>query len=717
GGLGAAVSVAGGMTVNGQVTAVSSGGNALATAIHIGGGATVDEIRVGGTVQAEGVSGRAVQIDQGAAVAGLRNTGKIAAAASGSGTASAIADGSGKLSLVENSGSISASGVAAETGRAIAIDLRNNVSGATVRQTLVGQGVAAPSIAGNILFGAGNDLLDLADGEMKGDTKFGAGANRLSLGGDSSYRGRADFGSGADQMSLAGTSTFSGTVDFGGGADLLTLSGTSKFSGSLVNASGLAVQVNGGTLESSSTAPIAIGSLSVGAQGVLGAIVDPQAGKSALYQVAGRAAFAQGAKIEVKLANVGGALGKFTILKAGTLVGAAGLTSTSVLLPVFLKTSVIVDQPAGEIAVAIGRKSASEIGLNGSEGRAWDALFGALDKDSKVAGAFLEMREVESFREALQQMLPEHAGGVFETVTQGSRATARFLRDPGSAFADMGGWGFWLQQVAWGSSKDLGDTSAYDVTGWGAAGGAEVKLGGLGNAGLSLAYLAGRDEQDGNDNEVSADQYELGAYWRGQWGGLRAHARASAARIGFEGSRTFTGKVGTETVTRTALGDWDGNLVSAAAGLSYELGSGRLSLRPAASLDYYRLSEDGYSETGGGNAMNLVVDKRKSDELAAEASLTAGYSFGKLDRDGGWLRAEVEGGRRHILAGSIGETVARLGTGPAFTLLPERRSDGWLGRLRLLGGNSDFTLGAEIGAEEQQSRAAVSARVSLQAAF
>jgi hypothetical protein len=81
------------------------------------------------------------------------------------------------------------------------------------------------------------------------------------------------------------------------------------------------------------------------------------------------------------------------------------------------------------------------------------------------------------------------------------------------------------------------------------------------------------------------------------------------------------------------------------------------------------------------------------------------------------LRAEIEGGRRQILGGSIGETIARFGSGTAFTLLPEERSDGWLGRLRLLGGNSEFSLGGEVGVEEQQSRAAVSARISLQAAF
>jgi hypothetical protein len=720
GGLGGAVSVAGGMTVNGTVSASSNG--ASATAVRIGSGATVNEIRVGGQVLAEGGAAvsRAILIDQGATVTTVRNSGRIAAAASGAGTAAAIVDNGGKLALIENSGSIAASGVALDTGRAVAIDLRSNNGGATVRQLAVGQGVAAPSISGNILFGAGDDLLDLADGDVKGTTQFGAGANRLAMAGDSTYSGAVQFGGGADRLTLAGTSAFSGSVDFGGGADRLDIGGSALFKGSLANAGGLAVNVAGGTFDSGGTGTTSIGSLAVGAQGILAVTVDPLAGKSSLYQVAGAASFAQGAKVKVQLTSVGGSLGKFTVLKAGSLSGTSGLTATSILLPVFLKSSLAANEQAGELAVTIGRKTAAEIGLNGSEAGAWDSVFAALDKDKKVAGAFLQITETDSFRSTLQQMLPEHAGGLFETVTQGSRATARFLRDPGAPIVDRGGWGFWLQQVAWGSSKDLGDTSAYDISGWGAAGGAELGAGAIGKVGVSLAFLGGRDENGDNDNGVKADQYEIAGYWRGEWGGLRAHARASAAHVAFSGTRTFSGAIGSEAVTRTAHGEWDGKLYSAAAGVSYELTAGRISLRPLLALDYYRLTEDGYSETGGGNAFDLIVDERTSDEFAGEASLTLGYALKQpTGTSSNWMRVELEGGRRQILGGEIGATTARFGTGTPFTLQPESRSDGWTGKLRLAGGSSDFSLGGEIGAEQQQGqgRAAVAGRLTLQMGF
>ena len=720
GGLGGAVNIAGGMTVNGGVGALSNGGSA--TAIRIGSGTTVPEIRVGGTIAAQGGDkaanlSRGILIEQGATVATIRNSGNIQAQAAGEGTAAAIVDKSGHVTLVENNGNITAGGIANSTGRAIAIDLSANGNGATVRQTMAVQNGPAPTISGNILFGGGDDLLDVADGFVTGDTKFGAGANRLQLAGDSVYTGTAQFGAGADTVTLAGTSVLSGGLDFGGGADTMTLTGTSRFTGNLTGSGGLAVNVTGGTFAATNTGTVNLASLNVGGQGTLGVTIDGAAGKATLYQVAGAASFGEGTKVQIQLSNISNSVGTFTVVKAGTLTGTAGLSATSVLLPVFLKSSLSANEAAGEVSVSIGRKSSTELGLNQSEAGAWDAVFKVLDSDTQVANAFLAMTETGSLKTSLQQLLPDHAGGVFEAVTQGSRASARFLRDPNAPFADRGDWGFWLQQAAWGTAKDIGETSSYDISGWGASGGAEVKLGGLGNVGVSLGYLNGRDANGDNDNEVRADAFEVGAYWRAQWGALRAYARGSYGFVSLEGNRTFTAMVAGTPVTRTATGDWNGNLFSAMAGVSYEHSFGRFSLRPAVSIDYYRLSEDGYAETGGGAAMDLTVDDRTSDESAVEATLTAGYDIMAKDPESGWLRAEIEGGRRQLIGGELGKTTARFGTGNPFTLNPEERTDGWVGKLRLMGGNEDFSLGGEFSAEEQQNRAAVAFRATLQFAF
>ena len=717
GGLGGSVTVAGGMTVNGSVAANSNGANA--TAIRLGTGATVPTIKSAGNITATGGSGattivRSVVVDAGANLASITNSGRISAAAAVDGTAIAIADNSGTLSLVTNSGTISATSANAGANKAIAIDLSANGSGATVRQTLVAANAAAPVITGNILFGAGNDVLDIADGSVSGTTRFGGGANRLALTGDATYSGDVSFGNGNDVMTLAGTTAVSGNVDFGGGSDSLSLTGTSKFKGAIVGSSGLALTVNGGTLAIANKGAVALSSIDVSGQGAIGVNIDAKAGTFTQYQVSGAASFAAGSKVLVSLANVSQSEGQYLIVKAGTLTGGSNLVTNAVSLPFLFKSNIAANDALGEVRLNIVRKSATELGLNGSQSLAYDAVFKALDNDAQVAGSFLNIANGASFRKALQQMLPDHAGGAFETVTQGSRATARFLSDPRAPFSDQGGWGFWLQQVAWGTSKGLGNTASYDITGWGASGGAEVKTRGLGNFGLSLAYLAGSDGDGDTANEVNTNQFELAAYWRANWGAFHAHARASAAQIGLKGSRSFIGTNAGQTVERRATSSWDGRLFGATAGLSYELKfAKRFSLRPSASIDYYHLKEDGYTEKGGGTAVNLVVNSRTSDEMAVNGSIAAGVQFGGKEPDSTWFRAEIEGGRRQLVGGQIGSTTAHFTNGQNFVLLPERRTDGWVGGLRMTGGTQGFMLGGEFNAEEQQGRAAVALRVTL----
>ena len=76
--------------------------------------------------------------------------------------------------------------------------------------------------------------------------------------------------------------------------------------------------------------------------------------------------------------------------------------------------------------------------------------------------------------------------------------------------------------------------------------------------------------------------------------------------------------------------------------------------------------------------------------------------------------SEIEAGRRQILGGELGSTTASFAGGQAFTLIPDQRTDGWVGRFRASGGSPGFRIGGEVGAEEQQSRAALSLRATLQ---
>jgi len=577
GGLGGAVTVAGGLSLSGSVQAGSN--NASATGIRIGAGASVPEVWIGGSLVAAGggvAAARSVglAIDAGAAVQAVRIGGQVkASAAATDGFATAILDRSGTLNLIENSGVIAATGGGA--GHNIAIDLRANTVGATVRQVAGATGAPAASITGDILFGAGNDTL-----------------------------------------ALGGKSSLTGAVDFGGGNDQLSLIEGSRFTGSLLNSGSLALDVSSGTLALGKTV-VALGSLNVGKEGVLAITIDAAAKTNTQFEVAGNASFAAGSQVALTLTSVSNTEGYYVIVKAGTLTGAANLAASAMQLP-FLFTSSLSTGAANEIAVDLKRKTATQLGLNLSQSIAYEAVVSALDNDAKVASAILDIGDAKRLGLQLRQMLPDHAGGVFEAVTQGSRATARLLADPGTVKSENGRFTTWLQQVAWGVSKDLKDTAAYDVNGWGVTGGGEFETP-LGSFGLSAAFLHGKDADGGTDNEVTAAQTEAAVTWRGDTGGLSGNARLSAAHVDLSGQRQFDGKIVSEQVSRRAEGDWDGRLLSASAGVSYEARFGRLSLRPIAAIDYYHLHEGSYVERGGGKAFDLSVDSRDSDELAASA--------------------------------------------------------------------------------------------------
>ena len=666
GGTGHEVQVAGGMTVNGNLGAMASG--ASATGIHVGAGASLPTISVGGSIIAQGggtaaSAADALLIEIGASVNSVTNKGSITATRAGdSGTAAAIVDKSGTLSLVENSGSIAVTNAASLGDLATAIDVRANMTGAIVRQLAGAQGSAAPAILGNILFGVGNDTLDVQAGSV------------------------------------------SGKVDFGGGNDVLNLGGGAVFHGTLANSGGAAVSLGSGSvLDLKNNAAVNLASLTTAGGSSLGVTI--AAAGHTLYNVAGAATFGTGTKILVTLDRVGTAAGSYTIIDAGSLVGGENLTSSVVTLPFLFNSELMTDAANGEVTLNIQRKDNGGLGLNRSEMAIVDAALEAADKDLPFSSVFLSVGDSATLKSTLQQMLPEHSGGVFETVTKGSRLAADILASPKSLS------GLWFQQEAWGSSKGIGDTSSYKLDGWGANAGYDIALGAAGNVGVTAAYFFGRDSHFG---DLISNHYEGGLYWRDSIGPFHAWARGTFGTINFDSKRNFSGSSQAGTVTRQSEGQWNGRVYSGSGGLSYEAHAGRLSIRPNASIEYYKLNEDGYTESGGGDGFDLTVGSRKSDEAAANAMLALGYDIDRADADSeGWFRVELEGGRRQILSGSIGDTVASFGTGTAFTLSADQRESGWRGGLRVLGGGSMLNFGAELNAEQQQGGVSIGGRVAV----
>ena len=714
GGMGHAVTIANGIGIAGAVGALSNGGNA--TAIRLGAGASTPVLQNSGSIEARGSSvggtrAAAVLVEQGASLPALKNSGSIkAVAAAENGTAIAIRDTSGTLTLVENAGEIAATGAKAGTGRNIAIDLSAAGGNATVRQTQVAADHAAPVIKGDLLFAAGNDLLDLADGALAGSVSFGAGNDALRLSGDAIHSGKVLFGSGTAEMSLSGKSYFTGDADFGGGTGVLSLADSAAFSGGLGNSGNLAVTVAGGTLDI--TRPASIASLSVGATGVLVATLDKTAGSGTAINVGGNASFVQGSKLALRLADVATAEGSYDVLTAGSITGKDKITTVDALVPFLFKAEIDKDAPANVLTIDVARRTVAELGLNRSAAAAYDAVFAAMSQDEDVEGSFLAITNGDAFRQTVATMLPDHAGGVFEGIGQGERTLIRQMQDPVSPIIDDGAFTATLNLALWNSDKGLGDSGAYDLQGHGFSLTGEYDVG-FGLFGATVASLWNQ-HTNGIASDVKNSSVEVAAHWRGNWGPVAGFVRGALGRADIKSERVFTGTFDGESVRRTIKGKWDGDFVSFAAGASAEGGGRYVFFRPQVMVDYVRLNEDGYGETGGDEALDLTIDSRKSDELGLSAGLVLGADLmGMGKRDSAWLRIETEGGWREVLDGELGETTARFEDGDDFTLQGETSTSGWYGRLRVMGGPGSVIMGGELSAEERFEELSIALRGNM----
>ncbi len=734
--IGAVTGNAGGysLVIDGTATANATYSSTDALGVVIGGkGGTVSlpgGISINGTVTANTVdaSATALLINAGATVTKLNNSGAITAtiASPGEGAVYGVRDLSGTLTTIENTGSIAVGGTSEDVRRAI--DLSANTSGVTISQSINATDAATRAaievgdvtdatvytlIRGDIVTGSGNDTLSASDGQIIGNTYFNAGDDRLLLSGRAVYSGKVLFGDGAASAALSGKASFTGSLDFAGTAGALTIADTAKFLGTIANGGATAVTVNGGTFGANATGSYAIGSLTVNSGGALGVYIDGATGTSS-HISAQTATFASGSKVSATISSLTGVEGDYTILTAGTLTSSATFDDTTTALPYVFAGSLAAN--GNDLVLTIRRKAADELGLGRAASQGYEAILVAAGTDTKMTSDILGIQDAATLQGQFDQLLPDHAGGIFDSVTRGSRLAAMHVMDADSIHTatNVGGW---FEPVYWRSSKDATDTASYKVSGWGLSAGLERDIG-FGRVGLSYAWLKGTIDNNGGTGTVKSTQHELAAFWRLAKGPFYAFARGSAARVSLASERSFTGSDNGTAFTYANAAEWKGWLYSGAAGASYEFDvAENLSLRPQGAIDYYRLAENGYTETGGGTAMDLTVQDRNSTALTATSTLTASYRFGRRTRDERPLTLELEGGRRNFLSGTLGTTYAAFADGDVFALTPDQQKSSWISEVRLLSGGFDFTWKLAARAERNEGNMNYSGRASLSVAF
>ncbi|WP_374574345.1 autotransporter domain-containing protein [Phenylobacterium sp.] len=658
---GGSVDMSGGVTVSGSI--LSNAYAADAIALHLNSGAIVPEIRVDGAISSsitaeDHYTAAGIVIESGATAGSLINAGAITASVAGeTGDAIAVWDKSGTLNRVVNVGSITAAVTATDdendtddadtdasnevvTGRAIALDLSANTTGVNLVQygqlsnddgtDTDGDGVDdvdEPSIVGNIYLGSGDDLVQILNGTVTGDIAFGAGSNIFEIDGGASVKG-------------AITAT--------GGA--------------------LALSIGSGGLTVTNTGQLNLTSLNLGSGSTLMLAVDPDNGTYSFLDVAGAATIADGAKLGVQLDSLLNGSATYTLIQAQSLT--SGGLDSSLLgdIPYLYNAALITDTTAGTVDLTLSRKSETEIALPAATSAAYEPMITAANLDTEVRDAFLAQTTRSGFTSVYNQMLPDHQGAVTELVSAGDKAVTRAVEDR----QGPDGGGFWIEQTAEAVQRDdKADDPGYDAWSLGLVAGAETGRFPIGVVGVTLAGSSGRVE---NGDHVDGDSmivnmFEAGGYWRKVNGGWAMNARGGASWVGVTNQRAIAvyDDDDNRILFRNTKGKWSGAALTGRFSTGYEARFGRYYLRPTASVDYLWLREGGYTESGGGDAVDLVVEDRTSHRLDGFVGLTGGARFG----EDGWWGPQMEVGWRTI-TGKNGDTIGRFVSGTDdFTLLAD----------------------------------------------
>ena len=647
GNVGQTVNLNGGFSNQGTVAALANKANA--TAVRFGTGTNAAAIVNSGTLTAAvssdvAATATTVQIDAGANVQSLTNSGTILAS-TGGGVADVVAirDLSGSLVSITNTRSIQANispNAAGDpiTGTSTAIDVSANTTGVSIVQ----RGVAAAPTASNPDTD-GDGVPDADEPNIFGDIKLGSGADTLSI-----ENGFVD-----------------GTISFGAGADSLRISGGGQVRGQLTDTDGaLSIDIADGTLDSLNTASLDLTTLNIGQNGRLLINLDPAAGTGGTFNVSGNANLATGAELGVRFNSLLTTPTRYNLIDAGTLtLGSVDLSTIGDNSPYLYVVEAGTDQPNGIVFADVRQRTTAEAGMIGSEAGLYDAFYSALSRDEDIRNAFLAQVGRDNFFNLYEQLLPESSGGPLLSLASGVDAVTRALTGR-NASAAPGETSAWVQEINFYADKDRTDTYGFRSEGFGVAGGVERGTG-LGAVGLSVAFTSSdlEDPESEAEEVLSANLLELGLYWRAQGQYWTTWARAAAGYASFESERRLVG--GGLNLRNEA--DWNGVTLAAAGGASYERNFGRFSVRPEIYAEYFSLSEDGYTETGGGDGFDLDIDDREGHLFSATAAINIGMGMG----ENSWLRPEVRLGWRQNISVDPGDTVGRFTSGgPDFRLDP-----------------------------------------------
>jgi hypothetical protein len=713
-------------TINnvGTISAAATGDNASAVAIRdLSGTVTniinqgVIESQIAPGVTGDATNGAVTALDLRANTTGVNLTQSVNANPIDIYVSTTTSSSGTTTTTAATTGTVTGSTVTKTTTTSSTITTTVTTTAAGVTTTAASTTPTTPEIVGDVLLGTGANNVQLLGGSMIG---------ALQLGGSSTSSAQATFNvSGAE---------YEGALTYQGNALVLSVNGanitTSTGTGTTTTAATPAILVD------TSTSTLKLSSFNLGTSGVsTGTIyfaINPAASgatpQATLLKVSGTATIGANAQIGIDLLSAVPTSQTYTVISANSLVLNSSPSGSALLVdvPYLVNGSLSTNPTAGTVSVTLVDKTAQQLGLNLGQSQALNAVLTALPNDPSIQSALLGTYTKSSFLNVYNQLLPDYSGGVFQLAAAGSDAITRATSRSNDIENPAGTRGAWAEEFAFGVNRASLGATGYRGDGFGFVGGLETGGAGFGAFGVTGSFLTGTlsDPHAAGNGEQSVSEGEFGAYWQGQFGGFKGDARVAGGYARFSDQREIyeTDSTGAITLDRQANGASSGWTATGHFGASYQWDLGKWFIRPAASGDYFRLYEGGFTEHGGASTtqanadgFDLQLQNRTGYQATGAASLTVGRTIGTTFV---W-RPQLEVGYRDAFAGTAGDTTARFVQGGSnFTLTPVQITGG--GPTMRVGAKADtdfYELDFEAGAEERNNFYEADIRFNIRVLF
>jgi len=704
---GSTVTTAAGISLDGPITASAVEANAYA--LFIGENAIVPLV-MNRRLTIAGVGSDAATntayvyyFDVDADVAAVENAGTLRAQHFGEdGNATAIYDLSDTLATITNYGTIQAQVIATDddpldnippppvTGSAVAIDVSASTIDVTLNQiadvpftdddAVDNDSGARPNIliAGDILFGSGGDTVNLEAGDIIGDISFGAGTDAMFIDNGAVFTGRIDDSDGAL------------TLDVQNGQ----------------------LNLQGGTLN--------LTSATFGADGQLSVLLSSVPASTTFIHATGAVSFDPGAVIIPVLAEGLPASGTNIFLTAdGGLVGAANVTGVISGAGTPYLYNLSIDVVAGDpnsLESNYIMKTAVELGLTANQTTAFAPIIDALRLDPEAAAAMASLDTAFDFFDAYEDLMPNYSSAATElaatAIQQGQAASSNRLASVRLHGLDE--VSVWAQEIGYGLNREPPSANGVSFRGhgFGLAVGIDGPLDNGGLFGLSASFITSEADEPGRPQGEVSTWFAQGNAYLGTAMGPFDLDFILGVGAGKMQSRRFV-EIGS-AFSALAEADWWAFEGHSAARASMPLAlSDWFYVTPQAALTYVGISEQGYTEEGGGLAIDYEVDSAFSQRLWADVGVE--FSARWRLRGGGFMAPRLYAGyRANVLDDESERTVRFVSGGSAFTLTDEGLGDGGpvLGiGLDATNGYSTFSLSYEGEFGDQIERHSINAAV------